>query len=476
MSIVFTDAQLRTASKDVLASTSIVDLLEQQSNNTSDVRQDAYNKDKNNKIFFDNYMNIIKRYNEERIAIAGNTITEYNENTLIQSAKQASGNAHFPMSPVWVNFPPKLLAENNGNPTSVQPISEIIPIPIANNFIDELKNGWADGSDSVTTDIGYTTGFPLTYTGSGSFSIGQRVVVIGGGNSLLGTVNAIGASSVTITELQAPLAPPPPGSILRNYHTGYSNNEREHTAPTTSPEVLSYYEDNVIDQLNIWASYLEPQYTALSLNDATGVDAIEISTAKLQVSSALSVYDTYSAAPYTGAGVARFGDNIINQVSASLALRSTECPARDIQINSRLGSLTQNSEGATSGSGQFYNLWKWIDLRCSRSSGSLLKYYSLDIGVTFINSAQTSAENKVEEYSTVMLVFRLTFDPNGTNIVTLPDVTGLSVSDTVTILDDIVENGVFNTTIISIDGNDVTTSSFISNLTVNNVARLIKRL
>lgn len=516
MGISFTDSQLRTASKDVLDTAQQISVLGQQQSSANDGKTDALAKDQNNKIFFDNYISIIHHYNVERALITGDTITEYDENTLIQSAKQAPGNQHFTISPPWVNFPPKLLAENNGNPTSNVTPNEMTTIPPAQAAINLLENGYADGAIETTLFAAYSTGQPVKLVGSTFYSIGDRVVIDQGGVSLIGTVLTAVAGTggtpgtcslgpsyttqaaclaatptpgiwtpgtpspypqeITISELQGPLGSLGAGARIRNFHPGFNNSEREHSTTPYAPEVRTYFESLIDPALSPWQGKLQAELAALNANDVGGSEATEVSTAKANVQAAIQVYTDFTNAPATGAGVGKFGDTIMSPIIASLTLRLSDGPARASQIFGHFGSVSQNGDGSSSGSGHFYSLWKWIDLRTTKAGGSLTKYYSYDLTTNFLGTTQSTASNKQNEYANVMDVHKLSADTDGTNVVKVQDATGLTNGDTVVILDSQVGHTPVHTTITGVSGLNITLAATVSGITAGDTGRLVKLL
>lgn len=498
MAIEFTDAQLRTASKDLLDSQAQLDILDQQSSQASDGKQDAYNKDKNNKIFYDEYVNIIHQYNIERQAITGNIITEYSESTLISAAKIEAGNLHFPISPPWVKFQPKILSENNGSPFSSVLITEMTAAQESQDAITKIISGFSSTTPfSSSLSDPYTGGNSISVV-SGSANPGDIILVQSGGDLLIGEVISSGVGGtcslpaytdeptcllnsgvwtpnygITFNIIKAPSGTLPFGSSVTNYHPGFTNAQR--TSATSDP-VLLYFQEEISNKLSAFYDFLDIEIVALKANDAAGVESAEITTAKNNVQDAIDIYNLFISSPYLDVVNGRYGDIILGQVSASITLRLSQGPIRSNQILSRFGSISQDGSGNVSGTGQFYNLWKWIELRVSKAGGSLNKYYSFDLTTVFLGAVGNSTNNKIDEYSSVMEVYKLASDSNGTYILSMSDATGLSVSDVVTVLDDVTSHGVFNGTIQTIDGNNITLDILVHGITTEATGRVVKKL
>ena len=63
-------------------------------------------------IYTDFYGPLILSYQRESAVLDGNVLAEYNTANIESSARRDSGNVHFPTSPVWVNFIPKMTNAN----------------------------------------------------------------------------------------------------------------------------------------------------------------------------------------------------------------------------------------------------------------------------------------------------------------------------------------------------------------------------
>lgn len=475
MSIIFDDSELRTASKEFVEIPGRVDILDQQDAQTDQAQADALAQDEANIVFYDNYLNIINRYHEELQNLNGTVKTNYNTTDLINAAKIAPGNIHFIISPPWINFSPKIHNSNLGIPTSYTPANEIDSQAAVQAAKDQLLSGYSDGATTSTLNTAYAAGEFEVDTGTGP-AVGNRVLI---NNSIYGIVTSVAVGvptmmddTITINEIVSGSAGM--GTTCKNFDPGFTNDEREGTIPSHAPGYQSYLQGILDTQVSNIEVYLQAQKVALLANDAVNPDESEIDQAKLDVQAAIDAIDAFQAAPGSGAGVGRFGDTIIVPLQSMLTTRAIQVPARALQISTRLGSVSQAGDGAFTGSGQYFNLFKWVDLRLSKSGGSLTKYYSFDLIKNFISSTQGTLNNKQSEYGLVILAVILTADADGTKFITVGSVTGWNIGDSVFLLDDDVGITTLPTTIVGISGLVIELASNASLFTANKVARLVK--
>jgi hypothetical protein len=508
MSIVFDDAQLRTVSKEVIEIPQQIVLLNNQKTAVVALKADLLLKDNGNKAFFDHYQARLASYYTEQADINGVTHTAYLEATLIDSAKQVPGNLHFPISPPWVNMQPKLIDSVVGNPTGVVGFqTEIATLPILNTRVTELTSGFNDGVITTTLYSPYVFGQPLQTVASG-FVSGQRVIVDSGGVSLMGliTLAAPGVSltgtcappgpvteaacllalgiwtpdpspygqDLTITVLGTPLGSLPAGSRVRNWHPGFINSEREGTTTPYAPEAMVYMRGLIDAQVSLWKTRLDSEKAALIANPASGPEGTQVTTAKNNVQAALNEIALFQAAPVTGLGTGRYGDNRLNPLQTQRSNRSTQAPARVTEILSAYGTLSQAGDGSYTGTGNWASLFKWIELRAGKAGGTLFSFYSTDLTILYVDQKIAQANTKQAEYATQMVVAKVTVNSTATAFITVASVAGLLVSDSVSLIDD--DSVTVNTTIVGIAGLIVQLGVSVPGYTVNQIARLVKLL
>jgi hypothetical protein len=495
MAIVFGDTELRTASSELVGLPAKLANMGNQQAQVDSGKVDAYNKDLTNKVFYDDIKGIIASYFAELQNLDGTIKTVYNDTDMDEAAQQHPG-AHFPNTPIWKNLVPKLLDANNGNPTTSTPNNEYASLAAVATAIDVLKNGFNDGSLSTTLATAYTAGSGIIDIYSGSLSPGQRVVIDSGGHSLIALVGASGGdcsnplytdeaacllhggtwtptTSITILSADRSFGS---GARVRTWHPGFTNNEREGVDTPYAPEVRDYFGSLLDTNVALWKSYLQAELSALNANDARSPDKAEINQTKIDVQVPLTNIANYQAAPALGAGVGRLGNSIINVMSPNISTRTTQIPARVTQINTRLGSVSQASDGTFSGTGQFYTFFKWVDARCDKAGGTLNAYYGYDLTKKAVDKTKDLGQNKQDQYTQVLLAVKLTQDANGTDTVVISDASGFSVTDVVYLHDDNTALATVSTTILAISGNNIQLATTISGFTTNKTARIVKYL
>lgn len=480
MGLVFDDAQLRSISGEVLAIPVLIVSLNQQLTQAQNGKTEVQKKDNGNKAFSDFFRNTINSYHAELKHLNGTQKTDYLDATLDNSAKQAAGNLHYPTSPIWTVMDPKLLPENNGNPTSAFTPHEVAQVALVTAKIAQLKTGFTDGSTDDTLTVAYVNGVDVEVD-TGPFVAGQRIVIDDAGVSLLATIVAVKPPSTTgFADLELNVIVPPLGALglgarIRNFHPGFTNNEREGTTVPYAPEVMAYFKTEVDTPVTTWETTLAGQETALNTLDAGGAENTSRDAEKADIDNAQSIIDAWQAAPATGAGVGRYGNTGILPLENEVTARTTVSGTRVTEITTALGSVAQNPDGTFTGSGHYHSLFKWIVIRISKAGGTLFSFYNFDLVFAFINKQITMANNKQAEYNGKLSVKKFTDDADGTAFIKLIDTTGLVISDSVKIVDDSA-TPVLSATIVGISGLIVELSVPVSTFTVDGRARLVKLL
>jgi hypothetical protein len=482
MSLNFTDDQLKDLSRQILEIPTQILLEEANKAKAEEGQQVALDNDGINKVFFDNFNNIVNQYHAESAEIDSVTFTAYVEQTLIDSAQQLPGNLHFPSAPPWVNFTPKQIPENTGLPTGALSVYEQDELTKVTDKITQLKSGFTSGAITDTLANGYSTGSPFDVN-IGGFVLGQRVVLDSGGGSnyVVGTITNAqvsggpGVQELEITEEFTVVGTLAVGAQIRNFHPGFSNAEREAGVAADFTNLLLQWESELDAEVDLWESTLNNQDAALSANDATGAEATQNAAAQVDVQAALADITTWEAAPGTGVGTGRYGDTVLAAtIESRITARVSETAARITEIATSLGTLSQAGDGVFSGTNNYLSVFTWIDLRISKAGGSLFTFYNFDTIIKFIDLRIDALNNKKDEYEDTFLVQTLSVDADGTVFVTLNDVTGLSNGNSVSLMDNV--SAVIPATIVDIIANVVELDTVISGLTVAEQARLVKQL
>lgn len=499
MALNFTDSQINKVTNDIIGLPAVIAKFEEDKADQVAREEDLLKTDEQNTVFSDNAISINDAYHDELVPLKGDQRAGYT-NADIEAGSQKS-NDHFPLT--WVNYEPQLIDSNNGIPITPDLLIEEDPRLVAEKTLSVLFDGFTDGAISDTLDSAYTIGQPLVVV-TGGFSIGERVVVEGGGQGLLGIIDAIGPVSggscsgednppqlteaaclldngiwtpsssegLTLIFLTDENVILPAGSTVKNFHPGYSNAQRE---SATVSDFLGAIKAQTEVDLALYKPFLETQNVALNNNSDTGVDKTQNTAALANVDLILDGIINFEGAPASGSGVGKFGDTVLLATKTAIIARPAQIAPRIAEIEASLGTVSQSPDGSFSGPGRYFDLFKWVDLRLNIAAGSLRQYLDIQMAIEFFSQSITGAENQLEEYEDIFLVKQFAIEGDSSEFVELSDVTGLAVSDTVMAMDN--DSAVINRVISDIQGNVVELDSAIGvNLALNKLARLVKRL
>lgn len=135
--------------------------------------------------------------------------------------------------------------------------------------------------------------------------------------------------------------------------------------------------------------------------------------------------------------------------------RQTAIGTRTTQVQNNLGSITQNlTTGDSTGTGLYYERWRFIELRLNMVGGSLVEYLGYNRSIDGQNQLKSSYEGAKNTYLTLLRCSILSAPTNGTKVVNVKSSSGFSVGDNVYIVSDGQEE--LLRTIESISGNSLT--------------------
>lgn len=479
MALSFNDDQIRSISGEALTVPALIVALNNQKATVVQGKADALKSDTGNGAFFDFFRNTIAQYHAEKKYKDGIVKTDYTFAMLDNGAAQRPGNIHFPTDPVWAGLPPKVSDANSGLPTSNLTPYEIASLPPVTARILTLRTGFADGAISSTLVGGYTPGTDVEVN-STAFAVDQFVIIDKLNVSLLAKIVAVKPPSTTgDKDLELEIIVPPAGAIgsgarIRNFHPGFTNDEREGTLTPYAPEYLAYLSGLLDSAVGVWLSTVTPQLAALAALDPGGVENAQRDIENGYVTAAKEAIEAWQAAPATGAGVGRYGDSALSPLEQKVTDRTSQAPARVTAINGYLGSVTQDPDGTFTGAGHYLSLFKWVDIRASKAGGTLFTFYNFDMIFKFIDQKIVTANARKSEYDNKILVTKLTEDSQG-SVVKVQDSTGLGITDQVRILDDSM-TPIVTASIISITGLEVALDADVSGFLLDKSARLVKFL
>lgn len=264
-------------------------------------------------------------------------------------------------------------------------------------------------------------------------------------------------------------------TLLTTIATNYSVSERQTGIddgmgpPFNLPTDLT----NLKAAVTSWKSWLTSQQSALvantdpqqTANIAAALADVNNSIAQITAWEALTDYAVNGKLDGTGVLV----------LSNETAARLIYIPTRISQIDSRLGDVTQNADGTiASFSGLYGARYINIESRINLADGSLSKQTGLELAKR-VQSETILNNNNYKTYldGNVLRSSKLSSNANGTNIVSIEDATGLSVSDTVYIVSETQSE--LTGTISAINGLNITLSFIVPvTFTISDIARIVK--
>lgn len=471
----FNDAQLLSASGAILLAPQVIASLTQQRADAVVGKQKALDADSTNKIFYDNEKNIIKAYHDEIVAKNGVQYVQYDDAVLDNAGRLSPGNLHFP-APGWTKMIPKLIDSVNSLPSSSVSSHEVTQVVKVIDAINFLLSGFSDGTQTSSLSNAYTGG---TLDTDVAFTVGHRIVATDGSNVLY--------AKILTSTLFTPTLPATPyykhtlevyvaGNIsvtgtVAEYSDGWTDLERKQLVLVPDLAFMLSAELALDTAVQDWENLLNTQLSALNTNGAVGVEASEIIAEKNLITNIINEINIWQALPVSGS-TTRFSDAELNDLMNLANSRNSQITMRISQITTALGTVSQDAEGVYSGTGHHASLFKWIDLRVNLAYGSLRNYYNFDLIISFIDTKIAGENAKKSEYEVYLNVKKIT--ALNSDIVTVENVAGLSVTDTVKIIDEVSPSLIC--TILDIDGLNVRLSNDVSAYTLDKQVRLIKEL
>ncbi len=481
MAIVFTDPQLRELTGQLINADDKIAGIQASGQAASNNKQDFQDLDNQEKVYFDNWLNIIDQFHIELKLLNASQRTLYDQAFVDPAARLSPGNVHFSS---WAGYKPKLVDSNNGNPIAAY----------SGHYEIDRINRIVEWTGKIKTGF---TGAPVSGTGhsysAGSFQVASPVVPVAGQPIVLYQANAaIYGICTGFTSIVNPT--PPPASttaitltVLETYGTlsgsftfdqnssGFSNAVR---TSTSNDGFLLMCKQILTNTSNNLITVLDQELTALNANDSKE-DLTEIDNAKTSTNSIKTTVSNWvNLIDVPTSNQLKYGDTQINPYNTALITRrDTYIPSRVSQIIASLGSITQPNTTDVSGNGRYNDLYTSLNIRIHKISGHLRNFYQMDLAVV---ASQEQVDVKLAEatrnknYAVVKLLIE---EPSGTNVIIIKDISKLNIGDAVKVMDNAVE-GVLDFTITDITAPNIVTLSEVvpPKYTVSNQVRLVKIL
>lgn len=481
MSLTFTDPQLKELTGQALGAPALVASLISSKAKAIQKKADYLFLDNANEVYTNYYANLMTQYHAELKYLNGQDRANYSIPEIANAGKLAGGNIHFPDSPIWIYFQPKSVNSNLGLPVGAWANTEPSSFAPINTELTRLLTGFTSGAITSATATAFLAG--SVEVNSTAFTVGDKVLftTLGTTDFLCGTVTALDAVpplvgtrtlSISIIDSFGTIAV---GSIVRNFHPGFSNGKREGTIVQTlsEAEYMNSTETKIDAAVVVWFSRLSPQVTALTANDAPAPEKAQITTALADVNTTIGIINTWSALAATGAGVSRFGDTKLLLITNEMTSRTSQFATRIPQITTAFGSVSQVGDGTFTGSGHYFNFFSNVNIRVNKANGTLRNYYQMDLIISTFDQSIAVAQAQADRDSSTFFIKKLNADGNGTATVVLVDSTGLVNGETLKFMSN--TQPVLVVQILAISGNNVTLDVIIpSTYKKSEAARLVR--
>lgn len=374
---------------------------------------------------------IVTPYEVEHRWLNGTTHTTITQSNINDAAIRASGNLYYPIG--WFNGNAKIADNSNGNPTSISSNSEY---GCVNDSLETkglvatiglLINGQSSSVSDDTLNASYSPGSSTIEVTSGGQTNGQLLYISGSGTSALVRITSVTGTELGISEIIAPANTISSGGQVIQNIPGFSNVVRQTMISSSYQRILNGLTANINSTAELWNTALTNQLTQLSIN----LDQpAEITTAKVNVQSALSAYATWNAFPASGL-TGRFTDTSIATLTSAHSTRSGQITARSSQILNNLGSITQNANGDYSGTGQYLQRFKCLNFLINSANGPLHQVHVLEQAKSAQTGKISTNADKLQTYSNVVRYASISSRPEAQNTVKLDNASQFSVLDNV---------------------------------------------
>lgn len=496
MALVFTDAQIKNITKDILTLPLAIDdpingtgyVQQQQSLVTA--KAELLKTDQDQEVFYNFWKQNIDKYYQEYDLLNAQVGTVYPDSALNDGGKERG--VHWPTSPIWIPFIPKMISENNGEPfTGTATETEQPKIDDLQPHIDALVNGFSYGAFNDTVDNVTATTFEILY--ATDIEIADLGILSSGSNA---TVVRVTGKVPYVPALPGPVPPAAPEEaevITFEYVAGYvgvhlstsnftltappiSNAKRGYQVALTPEEdaVLTVLRENLDAVILPWKDHLDLQTAVISTYDDVAPRAqanLDAGTDVALCKSTLEGWEALIVVDPSG----KYTDDGLLILTDEMTRRTATSAARAIEIkDTQLGAIAQDGQGNVTGNGIFYELWTTINLRISKGLGSLTKYNSADLGVSFFDKKITDAYTQLDQYTNIFAVTQIVGDTVlGDDEFEVVDESEFSIGQSVKVMDN--NSLIYDRTINSISGSFITLDVGIpAVLTESGLGRIVR--
>lgn len=405
----FTPAQLDTIAKTLAALPTILNQNNLSLTELGKVKDNYWDTDQVNSVFMNQYLNYMQSYYDELKEYLGTSYTNFDTSGIDPSARQVDNSKHYPNSPtVWTNLLPKLTDDVNGLPFSTDPLylrEEVFANSLVGTYIGATAT--SETATSTTTNISITT------TTLFAVNVGD---ILGFSNTILGEhsavrVDSIISASATSTVISYTLIAGtlPAGGAIQ---VGLLNDQYD--------ALVDSYLDFLSNLQSIISSNGDPEGTVQNSAASFNISSFEANLNLWRLSTT------------------RFNAVEITNLESLVPGRLTQITSRVSGVTTLLGFISQATDGTVTGSGVRNNLWNWVVSRISKAGGSLLGYYTADLGIEFVTLQRDNNLFLQSQYSLEVTFVTLVTDLviSGDFEIGLVDASSVVIGNSYTISDD----------------------------------------
>lgn len=420
--------------------------------------------DVGNAQFYDYYNVICQSYENELRQINGNVADVYSPSDLTLNAEFPNNLPFFPATstPAYARNIPLIQDGSYTNnkvkgvfhPTSTdsryeQNILTNASIPDGlTQMIFRLENGISGTSDATTTSTnaipgGNITNHSVNVINTAGFLAGEYIYIRNTFASGLykivsitsGTVMVIDSIFGTISEFGFNA-----GANIKNTVAAFSASDRETLTSSLYQELLTRIVTGIAALITEWEPKVDIIVSSLTSNiDDRSPQISENSNALSIINATKSAIDTWQALSDTGVN-GKYVAASIAPISSFVSTRLSDAATRISQITIALGAssgdaLTQSGETYATNipNNPYYNRYKWLSFRINRLSGSLRRYHAAGQSGGAVQQLAADNTSLKTEYNGYFLTKAVVFN-DGTSIIHVKDLIGLSVGNTVSIV------------------------------------------
>ena len=270
----------------------------------------------------------------------------------------------------------------------------------------------------------------------------------------------------------------PVTALTTSIAADYSQTERQTGTPDVPPPPPFELPADLallVAAVDVWEDYLNQQKTALQSNSdpqqtaeiAAAIADIDLSLAEIAAWEALPDYDVDGKVDDTGLAI----------LDDEITRRTPQIAARIAEINTRLGDVTQNTDGSiASQSGLYAARYVNLDARINLAEGALTKQAGLELAKRVQNENIGNNDNYLQYLTdNVLIATKMAADGDGTNTITVDDATEFAISDTVFVVSETQTE--ITGTITNKVGNVLTLDFTVdATFTLGDIARILKEV